>query len=714
MANAALESRLSDALRLGLQLAPIAEEVGSSSAQFAVANNLAHLLVAQLRFDEALQWINKGLHGRKLGGAAEVGLRDILMLLHLLSGDLDAARSEANTIDALLANSDGGRDWFVSLQYVVNRVKLLYQLDDAQAGLRIALDAIPRVQRMADRALVERMRLLAAEGLARTGRTPEGIALLAEAVTGNPDPTPEMVAELSRVTGKLVAAQDPQAAAGYFERSVRIFRIVGNLAAAAEAERDAADALVPVAVGPTDAQTRKPLADRGAADLIERLANLAELATHPILLASEAFSLMADSGAVSRVTLYAISGEKQRQVISSYPSAEEHVGSTDDADRIRIVIDNDHNATCEIVAIPHPSASARATILSIQKHVSGALRMARARQHEREQAALWPEHTPEQQLGLVCASERMLDLIKTVRRVAGSNLTVLLTGETGVGKELFARALHLASPRKGRTFLPFNCATVPKDMLDSQLFGFRRGSFTGALEHGPGVIRSAAGGTLLLDEIGELSMEAQPKLLRFLESGEVHPIGEPTPQQVDVRVVAATNKDLDKLVADGLFREDLYYRLNVLQITIPPLRERREEIPALVELFLEKFCREMQKPLLRIADETLEYLLLYGWPGNVRQLANEIRRIVALADPDDMLLPSHLSPVIVASRRTIPVQHTEAVIRVDQPLDAATEQLERVAIERALTACAGRNDEAAKLLGLSRKGLYLKRQRLKM
>ena len=375
---------------------------------------------------------------------------------------------------------------------------------------------------------------------------------MAEAVTGNPDPTPEMVAELSRVTGKLVAAQDPQAAAGYFERSARIFRLVGDLAAAAEAERDAADALVPVAVGPTDAATRKLLADRGAADLIERLAGMAELATHPILLASEAFSLMADSGAVSKVSLYAISGEKQRQAISSYPSAEEHVDSTDDADRIRIVIDNGHNPTCEIVAIPHANAAARATILSIQKHVSGALTMARARQHEREQAALWPEHTTEQQLGLVCASERMLDLIKTIRRVADSNLTVLLTGETGVGKELFARALHLASPRKNRDFLPFNCTTVPRGHVRQP--AVRPSSWLRSpapTKIRPGLIRAAAGGTLFLDEIGEMSLEAQPKLLRFLESGEVLPLGETRPQLVDVRIVAATNKNLDQLVATG-------------------------------------------------------------------------------------------------------------------------------------------------------------------
>ena len=306
----------------------------------------------------------------------------------------------------------------------------------------------------------------------------------------------------------------------------------------------------------------------------------------------------------------------------------------------------------------------------------------------------------------------MLDLIKTIRRVAPSNLTILITGETGVGKELFARALHMASPRKDRSFIPFNCTAVPKDMLDSQLFGHRRGAFTGAHEEGLGVIRAAAGGTLFLDEIGEMSAEAQPKLLRFLESGEIHPLGEPKPTHVDVRIVAATNANLDQLVSEGKFREDLFYRLNVLPIHIPPLRERREEVPALVEYFLERFGREMQKPMLRVADDTLEYLLLYRWPGNVRQLANEIRRMVALAETGAMLTPAQLSKDIVASRRTIPIEPSEMVMRLDQPLADATEQLERAVIERALTSSGGNNDQAAKLLGLSRKGLYLKRQRL--
>jgi DNA-binding NtrC family response regulator len=351
--------------------------------------------------------------------------------------------------------------------------------------------------------------------------------------------------------------------------------------------------------------------------------------------------------------------------------------------------------------------------------VRSAQLLATAREQDRERGAVSSVRTPESQLGLICASDRMLDLVNTIRRVAASNVNVLLTGETGVGKELFARALHQASARSDRTFLPFNCATVPRDLFDSQLFGHKRGSFTGAMNDSAGVIRAAAGGTLFLDEIGEMTIETQPKLLRFLESGEILPLGETKPQIVDVRIVAATNAKLDQYVADGRFREDLYYRLNVIRIDIPPLRERREEIPALVEHFLERFGQELQKPMLRVADETLEYLVLYRWPGNVRQLANEIRRLVARAEPGAVLMPAHLSDDIAASRRTVstetgPRKATEVVTRIDQSLSAAVEHIERAAIQRALAVCEGRLDEAAKMLGLSRKGLYLKRQRLRL
>jgi DNA-binding NtrC family response regulator len=318
---------------------------------------------------------------------------------------------------------------------------------------------------------------------------------------------------------------------------------------------------------------------------------------------------------------------------------------------------------------------------------------------------------------MIVAAKESIELLSTTRRLAPSTITVLLTGETGTGKELLAHALHDASPRAAKPFVPFNCNAVSREMLDAQLFGYRKGAFTGATEQFPGVIRAAAGGTLFLDEIGEVALDVQPKLLRFLESGEIHPLGEPRPIKVDVRVVAATNADLEKMVDEGRFREDLFYRLNVVRLPVPPLRERREEIPPLVQHYMDKCSREFQKIGLRVADETMEYLILYRWPGNVRQLANEIRRMVALAESGAVLMPEHLSQPIASSRRTIPTTErylapTEFVVRVDQPMSAALEHVERSMIQYALKLTGGKLEDAAQRLGLSRKGLYLKRQRL--
>jgi len=255
---------------------------------------------------------------------------------------------------------------------------------------------------------------------------------------------------------------------------------------------------------------------------------------------------------------------------------------------------------------------------------------------------------------------------------------------------------------------------VPRELLESQLFGYRKGAFTGANDAFDGVIRAAAGGTLFLDEIAEIGPELQPKLLRFLETHEVHGLGESQPTKVDVRVIAATNADVEALVADGRFREDLFYRLNVVRLRLPPLRERREEIPPLLDHYLLTAAAEQKKGRLTLADETLEYLVLYSWPGNVRQLVNEVNRVVAYADPDSTISPALLSPEIQASRKTVrvmPGEEPEIRVHLDQPLNAAIEAIERTMVVRALDRAHGNYENAARLLGISRKGLFLKRRR---
>ena len=307
---------------------------------------------------------------------------------------------------------------------------------------------------------------------------------------------------------------------------------------------------------------------------------------------------------------------------------------------------------------------------------------------------------------------KMAQMMANVRRVATTTIPALLTGESGTGKEILARAIHTFSDRAAQPFVPFNCAALPRDMLESQLFGHRKGAFTGADRDNPGLIRSARGGTLFLDEIGELSIDLQPKLLRFLESGEICPLGETTPFTVDVRIVAATNARLEQAVKDGRFREDLFYRLHGVRLEIPPLRERRDELPSLVHHFLGRAAIEFKKGHVRIAEETMERLLLAPWPGNIRQLQNELRRMVALAEPDAILTPQALSADITGADDTPAAREAAAPLATNAKLNSTLERIEREMVRAALQQHRGKMDDAAKALGISRKGLYLKRQRL--
>jgi len=251
-------------------------------------------------------------------------------------------------------------------------------------------------------------------------------------------------------------------------------------------------------------------------------------------------------------------------------------------------------------------------------------------------------------------------------------------------------------------------------MLESQLFGHRRGAFTGADRDSPGLIRSARDGTLFLDEIGELGLDLQPKLLRFLESGEISPLGESTPITVRVRIIAATNSNLEQLVNEGRFREDLFYRLNVIRLRIPPLRERRDEIPALVHHFAGEAAVEFRKEHIRVGEEAMERLLLYSWPGNIRQLNNELRRMVALAEPNTVIGVAALSDAIVADTVGQPRRAAtgEIAVALHDKLMPTLSKIECEMIKAALREHRGKVDAAAKALGISRKGLYLKRQRL--
>jgi transcriptional regulator with PAS, ATPase and Fis domain len=335
---------------------------------------------------------------------------------------------------------------------------------------------------------------------------------------------------------------------------------------------------------------------------------------------------------------------------------------------------------------------------------------------EDDEQNLWPRTLVQDGDDTVFRSPRMVELLRIAVRLASTPLPVLITGETGTGKEVIARLIHQHSQVKRGPFVPFNCSAMPRDLVESQLFGHRRGAFTGAMDSFPGVIRAAERGTVFLDELADLDPATQPKFLRFLESGEVHPVGDVRPQRVSVRVVAATNADLDDLVDQGRFRRDLFYRVGVARLNLPPLRERKDEIPALAALFLDRFSRECQRTGLRPGDDFIAALLLFDWPGNIRQLANEIRRVVALAADGQTLGAGDLAPEIAEAWNSRPTSHASVTVpavtvRIDQPLVQALAELEKKFIEHAMESSGGRVADAAQLLGISRKGLFLKRRR---
>jgi len=440
---------------------------------------------------------------------------------------------------------------------------------------------------------------------------------------------------------------------------------------------------------------------------------LIDLAGYPFVFAKEIFALLETSGAADAVALLA-EGECLRCVTAvGWTPDDALAAARGTGEELHIPCGTYRGEAWEVIARPRGTLQDRCTANALARLVSTAVTLDGYRREQGQRNALWPASTLETDGGL-WASPQMTELLSIARRIAPSGISVMLTGETGTGKEVLARAIHGASGRGGAPFVAFNCTAVPRELLDSQLFGYRKGAFTGANEAFDGVIRAAAGGTLFLDEIAEIGPELQPKLLRFLETHEVHGLGEGHPVKVDVRVIAATNADLETVVRDGRFREDLFYRLNAARLHLPPLRERREEIPALVEHYLRTAAETQKKGKLSLDDETMEYLLLYSWPGNVRQLVNETSRMAALADVDGSVPPSLLSPEIQASRRTVrvlPGDEPEIRIRLDQPLNEAIESIERMMVVRALDRSHGNFENAARLLGISRKGLFLKRRR---
>lgn len=315
--------------------------------------------------------------------------------------------------------------------------------------------------------------------------------------------------------------------------------------------------------------------------------------------------------------------------------------------------------------------------------------------------------------GMIGTSPVMKELYAKIHKVAPTNATVLVNGETGTGKELVAQALHSESPRKNQPIISVNCAAIPDTLIEAELFGHEKGAFTGAANNREGLVAAADGGTLFLDEIGELPLEAQARLLRVLQEGEVRPLGSVESHKVNVRLVAATHRDLGKLAKKGLFREDLYFRINVVQLKLPPLRERGKDILSLAETFIRRYCEQINKPLLTLTPEAIQAITTYRWPGNIRELENAIQRAVILCDGDLLshsLLDIDLDLVHEEETPAANPAEEEKLTHAQSPEDLSlTDYFQRFVLEHQDSM---NETELARKLGVSRKCLWERRQRL--
>jgi Nif-specific regulatory protein len=300
------------------------------------------------------------------------------------------------------------------------------------------------------------------------------------------------------------------------------------------------------------------------------------------------------------------------------------------------------------------------------------------------------------------AMRRMFDLLE---KVIDTPTTILLQGETGTGKELIAKVIHYNGPLKDKPFVAENCGALPANLLESELFGHVKGAFTGAITNKKGLFEIADGGTIFLDEVGEMSLHMQVKLLRVLQEGQFRPVGGNQTRQVDVRIISSTNRDLASEVKNGNFREDLYYRINVFKVTPPPLRERKEDILSLANHFLKKYAGKIDRPVPRITPYALDLLMRFDWPGNVRELENEMERALAMAGRKTILSEEFLSGKI---RRLGDDVDRDALNKSSGRLKDVVQRVECRLVKEALKAAAGNRSRAAKALGLSRQGLLNK------
>jgi transcriptional regulator with PAS, ATPase and Fis domain/tetratricopeptide (TPR) repeat protein len=693
----------------------LADECGAAAVRRAIAANESLLYLLAGNFSDAIESINRALIILQSSGERRNGCLDTLARIRLAEGRMDDCGVALDLIEESI-KSAADQSMYANRYALLTRGQLL-----ARRGLLDeALHQIDSVHKLAaqidDKFLLDNARLTKAELLESSGRANEAISALRSFSEQIQNFSPELFVQYERTLAcTLLDSGNYRVAECHYKRAQRVSIFIKNAPAQADLERHWQNRICTSSTGVESTNPRTSI-DKSVdtTDTVHSIAAILIHAGRGEFIGRELAEIVSSnyaecSVAVRRISATDGSSRTLYEIDRLQPNA---AGASLEK---TLVVQQTASHRVEVVAKLPLTIGSTALLNSLTTIISTLHDLERARADREERATIWPADEVVVEGDTSVITGHMRETMLLAQKVARTTVSVLITGESGTGKEIIARAIHACSARAQKPFVAFNCAAIPRDLVESQLFGHRRGAFTGADRDYLGVIRGARDGTLFLDEIGDLSLELQPKLLRFLESGEIAPLGDPATHRVNVRIVAATNANLDEAVRDGRFREDLFYRLNVVPLSLKPLRERRDEIPALVNTFVERAAKEFNKGRLEIAEETIERLLLYRWPGNVRQLHNEVRRIVALAEPNSTLEPELISRDIIEAMpifRQDPASRRELAVRLNDKLTPTLLRVECEMIKAALRDNQGRVDAVAKALGISRKGLYLKRQRL--
>jgi DNA-binding NtrC family response regulator/tetratricopeptide (TPR) repeat protein len=679
-----------------------ANESGHRTTRRAAHVNLGNIQFSQGQLSEAEACFQTALDCSEHASVSEVIILENIAQIKLQLQDLQACRNVLFRLEHLTNSCQDAKRTHYNRWALQTKIRLLLQ-EGKSAEARHICRELEELARDAPHARVSAAsHLLSAETFLAAYDPNLAAHSLESVISPAVQLPPDLYAEMERVAGNALAMSGAlELAEVHLERARRTFDLIGH---SLGKER------VTMEARPSSNLARF---DDGVLSTwcLDRIRVLLDLRTRPELFGHEAALLLQELKCAHTIALVKQQGDKLTVIREkTSPTARPPT------DEVTIAL-NGSDHPLKLCFTPFDDTKSTLTALTFQRVLHHILDITSPESLAGDQEIVWGTNestsvTPE----VVFASDPMLAVLRIVRKVAPTEVSILVTGETGTGKEVIAKTIHEYSRRSTLPFLALNCAAVPKDLLESQLFGHRKGAFSGAAENHQGIVRAANGGTLFLDEIGEIPIDMQAKLLRFLEMSEVHPVGESHPVKVNVRLIFATNGDLEEAVSQNRFRQDLFYRLNVIPIKVPPLRERREEIPVLANLFAQRFGAEFAKDPVRFSSSAMELLILYSWPGNIRQLANEVRRLTALTESGASIAPEQLSPPLQAQRLGSQTNASDGTarmhVRIDQPLEKATADLESEMIKHALRQAGGRMSAAASALGISRKGLYLKRLRL--